>query len=73
MSGIRPVELAALLGLYPKNAKEFTSLDLAAAVVRGLAKGWPAGRTGTGKRSGEAADVQLKAAINHQHSALSQA
>ena len=36
MSGIRPSELAALLGLYPKNAEEFTSLDLAAAVWRGL-------------------------------------
>jgi putative toxin-antitoxin system antitoxin component (TIGR02293 family) len=39
MSGIRARELAALLGLYPKNAKEFTSLDLAAAVVRGLPLG----------------------------------
>jgi putative toxin-antitoxin system antitoxin component (TIGR02293 family) len=36
MLHIRPSELAALLGLYPKNAEEFTSLDLAAAVVRGL-------------------------------------
>jgi len=35
-SGVRAHELAALLGLYPKKAKQFTSLDLAAAVVRGL-------------------------------------
>src|SRR5262245_48681363 len=36
MSVIRASELAALLGLYPKNAEQFTSLDLATAVVRGL-------------------------------------
>jgi putative toxin-antitoxin system antitoxin component (TIGR02293 family) len=39
MPGIRASQLAALLGLYPKKAKEFTSLDLAAAVVRGLPVG----------------------------------
>ena len=36
MSVIRASELAALLGLYPKNVEQFTSLDLATAVVRGL-------------------------------------
>lgn len=36
MSNVRPSELAALLGLYPKKPREFTSLDLAEAVVRGL-------------------------------------
>jgi putative toxin-antitoxin system antitoxin component (TIGR02293 family) len=36
MSSIRASDLAALLGLYPGKTKPFTSLDLAAEVVRGL-------------------------------------
>jgi putative toxin-antitoxin system antitoxin component (TIGR02293 family) len=39
MSGIRASELAAILGLYPKRPRDFTPLDLAAAVARGLPVG----------------------------------